>query len=409
MADDAIHLFQVIESAVRSGDLQRVVLSRPTQRSDTTASRVDIRPVTLREQQSYQWSRQLGSQVFHQNCDPPATLTALRESIGTAYRHIHLTVRGQQWAARFSRRGRCRLIQEDHLKKTFATDMNVEHNRRHSYLIPDGQAVPFLVETGIMTPAGKVRSKHFHKFRQVNRYIEFIADVIDRLPQDDLIHIVDFGCGKSYLTFATHYYFTYVEQRRVSITGLDRRRDVVESCDRIVQTLGLSGIRFEQGDIATFSPQEHVHLAVSLHACDIATDDSLAQAVKWGTDVILAVPCCQHELNATVQTGQIPLLSRHGIMQERFCSLATDAIRAALLEEVGYQTQVLEFVGMQHTARNLLIRAVRRPSRVSTPHSSNREHEMNRFCDAFEIPVLHLQRRLRELNITAFPQDVKPR
>ena len=409
MADDAVHLFQIIESAVHSGDLRRVVLSRPTERSEKTASRVDIRPITLRAEQFYQWSRQVGSQVFHENCDQLATLKVLRESIGTSYRHVHLMVRGQQWAARFSRRGKCRLIREDQLKNNFTADSKAEHNRNRRYLIPEGQPVPFLVETGIMTPAGKVRARHFNKFRQVNRYIEFIADVTARLPQDELIHIVDFGCGKSYLTFATHYYFTHVEQRRVSITGLDRRRDVMESCDRIVDSLGLSGIRFQQGDIATFSPQEHVHLAVSLHACDIATDDSLAQAVKWETDIILAVPCCQHELNAAVRTDQVPLLSRHGIIQERFCSLATDAIRAALLEEAGYQTQVLEFVGLQHTARNLLIRAVRRPSGGTGQHSGTRQHDMERFCDVFDIPVLHLQRRLRELNITVPSRDVNSR
>ena len=408
MTDDAIQLFEVIQSALDSDGLQRVVLSRPAQRDTSTASRIDIRPVTLRQERSYQWSRQLGPQVVHENCDQQRTLTALKESIGKVYRHVHLTVQNRRWAARFSRRGKCRLFQENHSEETLSGDFDTQHNRNRQYLITDGRPVPFLVETGIMTPQGKVRSRYFRKFRQINRYIEFIADVIDHLPQDDTIRIVDFGCGKSYLTFATHYYFTHVARRRVSVTGLDRRRDVVNSCNTMVNSLGLSGIQFEQGDIAAFTPQGHVHLAVSLHACDTATDDALAQAIRWEAEVILAVPCCQHELNATVQSGQIPLLSRHGILQERFCSLATDAIRAALLEKAGYQTQVLEFIEMEHTARNLLIRSVRRPPAGAARQTGKWTQEMKRFCDTFETPVLHLQRRLQELECRSSLHDSSP-
>lgn len=396
MGDDAPKLISAIEVAINDGHLRSLVLSQPAKRDEGDASRVDIRPVTLNSGQMFQWSRQIGTQAFHENLAPDQTSQTLQRLIGTQFRHVHLTTDDQRLSARFSRRGKCRLHREPHSP---APTAKTQHNRTRQYIIPDGQPVPFLVETGIMTAEGKVRAKHYHKFRQINRYLEFIADVLDNLPQDELIQIVDFGCGKSYLTFATHHYLTSVARRAVSIHGLDRRHDVVDSCCRIVNALNLQGIQFEHGDIADFDPTGQVHLAISLHACDTATDDALAQAVLWKTEVILAVPCCQHELNSAIKGSQIPLLAQHGILQERFCSMATDSIRAALLEQVGYQTQVLEFIDMEHTAKNLLIRAVRRPdgSEAATPASITQE--MNRFCDVFQIPPLHLQRTLQEQGI----------
>ena len=402
MADDATHLLEVIATAVDSGGLQRLVLSQPTQRHDSIANRIDIRPVKLQKRSVFQWTRQRGAQVFHENHTPPATLEALQKTIGHDYRHVHLTVPDAHWSARFSKKGKCRLTRENHSADTPTTNPpeNSDHNRKRQYLIPEGRPVPFLVKTGIMTAAGQVRAKYFHKFRQINRYVEFISDVVDRLPHDDVIQVVDFGCGKSYLTFATHYYLTEIAHRQVSITGLDRRSDVVQTCSEITDSLQLIGIHFQEGDIAQFTPDNHVHLAVSLHACDTATDDALAQAIRWQTDVILAVPCCQHELNAAWQAGQIPLLSRHGILQERFCSMTTDTIRAAILEQVGYQTQVLEFIDMEHTAKNLLLRAVRRPSSEKPTQTTKATQEMKRFCDLFQVPILHLERTLQA---TGFP------
>lgn len=399
MPDDTVQLFEVIESAIGTDSLHSLVLSQPSNRQDGSASRIDIRPVRLQNQNMFQWTRQVGPQVFHDNQDPQATLETLRQAIGTDFRHIHLLAQDGRWSARFSRRGKCRLARDTSQGRSVQAPVLTDHNRQRQYLIPEGRAVPFLIETGIMTPEGKVRSRHFHKFRQINRYVEFIADIIDRLPRKDVIHVVDFGCGKSYLTFAAHYYLTRVAGRRVAITGLDRRSDVVHTCQEITEKLNLRGLQFQTGDIADYQPAEHVHLAVSLHACDTATDDAIAQAVQWQSDVILAVPCCQHELHAATQPDDIPLLSQHGILQERFCALATDAIRAALLEQAGYQTQVVEFIDMEHTAKNLLIRAVRRRPSQDNPGLDSVVRQMDRFCSVFHTAPLHLQRRLEELGI----------
>ncbi len=408
MSDDTIRLFEVIEAAVNSGGLSRLVLSQPAKRIEGVASRIDIRPVSVQNRTMFQWTRQIGNQAFHENHDSQTTLQKLRDSVGTNFRHVHLQSAGGGWSARFSRRGKCRLTAEPGSSSAKASPVSTEHNRRRQYLIPEGSPVPFLVETGIMTADGRVRSRHFHKFRQINRYVEFIADVVNRLPQNDIVHVVDFGCGKSYLTFATHHYLTKVAGRRVSITGLDRRSDVVRTCRDITSRLELRGLQFEQRDIADFTPGHHVHLAVSLHACDTATDDALAQALQWNTDVILAVPCCQHELNAAMEAGQVPLLSQYGILQERFCAMATDAIRAALLDQLGYQTQILEFIDLEHTPKNLLIRAVKRSHSGRDANSGETHPQLDRFCDVFRIPELHLQRRLQESGFLRSHHDSIP-
>ena len=211
-----------------------------------------------------------------------------------------------------------------------------------------------------MTPAGKVKAPLYHKFRQINRYLELVNDVIPALPDHRSLEIVDFGCGKSYLTFALHHLLTAVHGRTVHIVGLDRKADVVRDCSEIAQRLKCEGLEFREGDLSAYHPEGQVDLAVSLHACDTATDLALAQGVAWGCRAILAVPCCQHELARLVQSETLKPLTRHGLLHERFAALATDALRAQLLEICGYATQVVEFIDLEHTPKNVLLRSMRR-------------------------------------------------
>ncbi|MBC7819427.1 MAG: SAM-dependent methyltransferase [Planctomycetaceae bacterium] len=210
-----------------------------------------------------------------------------------------------------------------------------------------------------MTPSGQVKAAKQAKFRQVNRFLEFVDDVLPELPQAGALRIIDFGCGKSYLTFALHYLLTELRGREVDIIGLDLKAEVVRDCQRIAENLGCHGLQFEVGDIAGYAAPGVVDMSVSLHACDTATDAAIAQAVRWQAKVILAVPCCQHEVFGLLPDDSLPGLLRHGILKERFAALATDALRAALLEAVGYRTQVVEFIDLEHTPKNLLLRAVR--------------------------------------------------
>ena len=242
------------------------------------------------------------------------------------------------------------------------------HNRSKQYLIPENIPCPFLIEIGVMNREGRVLAAKYHKFRQINRFLELVDDVLPYLPHDREIQVVDFGSGKSYLTFALHHLLAQIRGRAVQIVGVDRKADVIRDCSQIANDLQCCGLTFQHGDIAQFGSVGHVDMMVSLHACDTATDAALAQAVRWQTPVILAVPCCQHELAAGLKPDPaLSAISSHGILKERFAALATDALRANLLELCGYQTQVVEFIDLEHTPKNLLIRAIRRdhpPSRT---------------------------------------------
>jgi hypothetical protein len=222
--------------------------------------------------------------------------------------------------------------------------------------------VPFLVELGVMTAEGKVRAQRYDKFRQVNRFLELVEDVLPSLP-DGRLRIVDFGSGKSYLTFALHHLLTAVHGREVEIVGLDLKVEVVEHCETLARRLDAEGLRFEVGDIAGYGGLAGVDLVVSLHACDTATDDALDRAVRAGAPVILAVPCCQHELLPQLDNAALAPLLRHGTLRERFAAEVTDAARAQLLGAVGYDVQVVEFIELEHTPKNVLLRAVARPGR----------------------------------------------
>lgn len=217
----------------------------------------------------------------------------------------------------------------------------------------------FLVELGVQLPDGKVVKAKYDKFRQINRYLEFIEDILEKLPGDRAVRIVDFGCGKSYLTFAMYYYLHELRHREVRVTGLDLKGDVIRRCSHLAEKLRYEGLDFQEGDISGFQEEGQVDMVVSLHACDKATDYALAKAVKWGASVIMAVPCCQHELNRQIRCEELGPVLKYGLIKERMAALVTDALRAGLLEQSGYDTQILEFIDMEHTPKNLMIRAVR--------------------------------------------------
>lgn len=233
------------------------------------------------------------------------------------------------------------------------------HNRIKNYILKEGIPVPFLVDLGVMTKEGKVISARYDKFRQINRFLEFVEDILPRLSREREITILDFGCGKSYLTFALYYYFRELKAMDVRIIGLDLKEDVIRKCNELAKKYHYDKLCFLQGDIAQYEGVRAVDMVVTLHACDTATDHALAKAVGWGAQVILSVPCCQHELNRQIDSDVLAPVLKYGILKERMSALITDGIRANLLEEMGYETQLLEFIDMEHTPKNILIRAVK--------------------------------------------------
>ncbi|MCA9083860.1 MAG: SAM-dependent methyltransferase [Planctomycetaceae bacterium] len=396
MTSPQLSLPDLIHQLITEDTLQHGVFSCPKDKGRDALRRLDVRPVTIRGQQMYQFAQRVGTQEVHANLSPQETTERMIQLLDGTFRDVALRTSDAEWKGIYRSP---QVFRVSRSRRAAPEQTDRSHDRARNYIIADGSPVPFLIATGIMAPSGKVHAKHYSKFRQINRFLEFIRDVVDSFPADGPLRIVDFGCGKSYLSFATHYYLQHILQRQIRLTGLDRRSDVVDQCREIVDQLQLQGIDFATGDISAFDVTEHIHLTISLHACDTATDDALAIAARRHSDVIMAVPCCQHELASCLPKDQQPLLSRHGILHERFSSLATDAIRAALMECVGYRTEVVEFIDMEHTPKNLLIRAVRRTDGPEPDKSEAGREQLRRFSEQFAIPPLRLQKQLEEYGL----------
>jgi len=349
---------QLLKDSIAAGTCLSVVLSKP--RLKTDAAKITIRPLMIQAERQYQFSLRSGKQETHENYSADVALKKILELWNHSYAHAHLYTAEADWSARTNKRGEVSLSKSKPTKQAEC----ITHNRVKHYLIPEDTPCDFLHAIGVMTATGKVKASHYRKFRQINRFLELVDDIVCDLPTSGVLHVVDFGCGKSYLTFALHHLLTVIHQREVQITGLDRNPDVIQQCQQICENLNCTGLEFQVGDITAYQAESPVDLSVSLHACDTATDDALAKAVGWNARVILAVPCCQHEIAGKLNCVGHTLLTKQGILKERFAALATDALRVQALEICGYKTQIVEFIDMEHTAKNLLIRAVRRSVQI---------------------------------------------
>ena len=326
-------------------------------RKKDAPDRVRIRPVELKGEILYQASASLGTKMFHRNYGREELLAYIRESLDGTYSQLQVQGQKADGSILVSRKGKQTVRKKLHEKKENTRILS--HNRVKRYILPQGTPVPFLVDLGVMTGEGRVHEAAYDKYRQINRFLEFIEDILPKLPKDRELTIVDFGCGKSYLTFAMYYFLRELRGYQVKIVGLDLKADVIEHCGRLAEKYGYDGLQFLQGDIAGYEGLDRVDMVVTLHACDTATGFALAKAVQWNAQVILSVPCCQHELNRKIKNDLLSPVLKYGILRERMSALLTDGIRAELLESKGYSVQILEFIDMEHTPKNLLIRAVR--------------------------------------------------
>ncbi len=339
--------------------------SKPAKGQDERI-RIRIRPVLLKDTGMFQVSTAIGTKEFHENLNLDGAAALLEEVTGNPFHAVEVAGAKGKLCVLVSKKGHMTVKEHRAEAKAVQDKPAQSHNRQKNYLLPEGRPVPFLVELGVMTVTGKVIAQKYDKFRQINRYLEFVEDILPSLPSGREISIVDFGCGKSYLTFALYYYLKETKGYDVRITGLDLKADVIEKCNGLAEKFGYDKLKFYVGDIAGFKAEKGdlPDMVVTLHACDTATDYALEKAVKWGARVIMCVPCCQHELNKQIECEILGPVMKYGLLKERFAALVTDGLRAQMLEEAGYRTQILEFIDMEHTPKNILIRAVRQPLKI---------------------------------------------
>jgi Methyltransferase domain len=369
-------LAELVERLVGTAALTGATLSRPRSAEPDAPRRITVDPVELRSGRRWRVRRHYATRTTDETLEGPALVDLLGAAIGSAYRQALLREHDADWQVLAGG-------SEPRILRRPATRPRAEttHDRVKRRLLPEGEPVPFLVALGVQTPEGRVRGQRRAKFRQVNRFVELVDDVVSSLPEGHL-RVVDYGSGRAYLTFALHDLLTRVHGREVDVLGLDLKADVVADCEALARRLGAEGLRFDVGDISGADLQD-VDLVVSLHACDTATDAALERGVRAGARVILAVPCCQHELLGQLENEVLRPMLRHGTLKERFAAEVTDAARARLLELAGYDVQVVEFVPLEHTPKNVLLRATRtdRPLRDTARLAS----EYRAFADALVI------------------------
>src|SRR5690625_290623 len=315
--------------------------------------RVRLRTVELKGRLHLQFEYQYEETMQHKNILFEEVKPVFKQ-LFKDFRQLHAEFENSTVHIQISKKYKVRWTEERSKEKK---QIQLLHNRRKNYLLDEHRTYPFLVRLGVQTKEGKIKAKHYDKFKQINRFIELIDDSLLHLPKDEEIRILDFGSGKSYLTFALYHYLHEEKGLNIKVTGLDLKKEVIKTCSKIAQDLNYEHLNFEIGNIHDYQGTDKIDMVVSLHACDTATDMALAQAVKWKAKVILSVPCCQHELRKQIRSDELKIMLKHGLIKERFSALATDSLRAELLTLVGYDTQLLEFISMEHTPKNTLIRA----------------------------------------------------
>lgn len=363
-----------------TGRCGRIIISNPAGAGEA------YRKIVIQRKTSYfQIEKYTDKQVFHENVEQAEAAERIVEWLSGHYRQLNGFEEGYEHMVRVSKKG----VPSYKRKANDSADTgSQEHNRKKQYILEEGQVIPPLVDMGVFTPEGRVVRSMYDKFRQINRFLEQIGDVLKE-EHFERLHVLDFGCGKSYLTFVLYYYLTEIRRMPVEIVGLDLKADVIAKCNQAAEKYGYEHLHFELGDINGYRADMPVDMVVTLHACDTATDFALYNAIRWNAKLIFSVPCCQHELNGQMESERMHLLMRYGIIKERFAALATDAIRANLLECCGYRTQLLEFVDLSHTPKNILIRARKRRS-ASEERKTQLLQEVRSMMEEFGVsPMLY--------------------
>lgn len=353
-------------------NLYQIILSNA--RDKEKAFKIKIRPILLKDRLLYQETVYQGTKVFHENYQDKEILLRVEHYLENDFKQCEIEHTDKKAVILVSKKGKMTIKTKQSARKDKAQNaekISLEHNRVKKYILAEGIPVPFLIDLGVQSKEGKIIRAKYDKYKQINRFLEFVEDIIPALPKDRELQIVDFGCGKSYLTFAIYYYLHELKGMDVAITGLDLKEDVIVRCNELSRRYGYDKLKFIRGDIAEYEGLTRADMVVTLHACDTATDFALEKAIRWDASVILSVPCCQHEVNKQIQCEVLQPALQYGIVKERMSALLTDALRADILKALGYDADLLEFIDMEHTPKNILIRAEKKPKQ--NPHKQQEE------------------------------------
>lgn len=345
---------ELLEQCIQK-NLIDLTISGLKKKNEELPVKIKVRPVAMKDNIEYQVSEFIGRKVFHKNYKKDELKKKITDWMQEDYKQAQFTMTdatAQILSGKHSQTVKYKKCKEVRVQR------DLSHNRTKRYILPEGTPVGFLIDLGVMTKEGKIVRQKYDKYRQINCFLEFVEDILPQLSKEREQTIIDFGCGKSYLTFAMYYYLKELKGYDIRIIGLDLKEDVIAHCNELKDKYGYGKLSFLVGDIASYTDVDAVDMVVTLHACDTATDYALAKAVQWGAKVILSVPCCQHEANRMMENELLQPVLQYGILKERMAAIMTDAVRANLLTAKGYDTQILEFIDMEHTPKNLLIRAV---------------------------------------------------
>ena len=345
---------ELLEQCIQK-NLIDLTISGLKKKNEELPVKIKVRPVAMKDKIEYQVSEFIGRKVFHKNYKKDELKKKITDWMQEDYKQAQFTMTdatAQILSGKHSQTVKYKKCKEVRVQR------DLSHNRTKRYILPEGTPVGFLIDLGVMTKEGKIVRQKYDKYRQINRFLEFVEDILPQLSKEREQTIIDFGCGKSYLTFAMYYYLKELKGYDIRIIGLDLKEDVIAHCNELKDKYGYGKLSFLVGDIASYTDVDAVDMVVTLHACDTATDYALAKAVQWGAKVILSVPCCQHEANRMMENELLQPVLQYGILKERMAAIMTDAVRANLLTAKGYDTHILEFIDMEHTPKNLLIRAV---------------------------------------------------
>lgn len=382
----------VLERTLNQG-LYQIIISNPRKHDDVF--KIKIRPIMLKDELAFQETVYSGTKVFHANYKSEEIISNIEKYMLGNFKQCEIEHTDIKAIIFSNKKGNITVKTKQIPKQTQIElkrdPVSLSHNRVKKYILKEGVPVPFLVDLGVQNKDGKIINSKYDKYKQINRFLEFIADIVPALPKEGEVQIVDFGCGKSYLTFAMYYYLHDLMGMDAAITGLDLKEDVIAHCNELSNKYGYDKLKFIRGDIAEYEGLTKADMVVTLHACDTATDYALEKAVKWRSKVILSVPCCQHEINKQLDCKELEPLLQYGIIKERMSALITDAMRANLLKAEGYDVDLLEFIDMEHTPKNILIRAVKKDK----PDESKQHDELEKIYKVMEL--LNIEPKLEKL------------